>query len=226
MQYCLFVHRHRWKLVLPLKLTWKRGTDLPYGMYGYPQVVVLGENLYIGGGLASSDSKAQTVVIYDPKKDSFDTLLTYPCKWFSMTAVNNQLVLVGGKDMQTGIRTNVLGVWNEQSKRITHPLPPMNIACNSPSVTNHKNRWLVVMGGIGNETILSRVEVLDTTESRQWYQAAALPKACAQILPATISNMCYLLHWVAIQRDVFHPIKYSVCVWMSSSPKLFPKKLA
>ena len=163
-------------------------------MYGFPQVVMLGENLCIGGGLTSSDREAQIVVVYDPKKDSYDTLLTYTYKWFSMAVINNQLVLVGGKDVQTGIRTNKLGVWNEKSKRMIHAFPPMSIACNSPSVATHKNRWLVVIGGIGDGTILSRVEILDTIESAvQWYHAESLPKPCAQVLPATIGNMCYLL---------------------------------
>ena len=52
------------------------------------------------------------------------------------------------------------------------------------------------MGGFGNGIthVLSRVEVLDTTESRQWYQAASLPQPCAQQSPpAVIGNMCYLL---------------------------------
>ena len=52
-------------------------------------------------------------------------------------------------------------------------------------------------GGIGGiddtETFLSRVEILDTTESLQWYQAASLPHPCYQMSSATIGNMCYLL---------------------------------
>ena len=66
----------------------------------------------------------------------------------------------------------------------------MTTACHSPSVATHNNRWLVVMGGWdGNH--LSRVEILDTTESRQWYQAASLPQPLNRALPATIGNMCY-----------------------------------
>ena len=153
-------------------------------------MVVLKEKVYIGGGFASSDKEAQTVMVYDPKQDSYDTLPPYTYKYFSMAVVNNQLVLVGGVDVQT---TNKLGVWNEQSKRWTYPLPQMTTACQSASVATHNNRWLVVTGGYEEETTLSRVEILDTTESRQWYHAASLPQPCAQALPATIGNMCYLL---------------------------------
>ena len=144
------------------------------------------EKVYIGG------EEQTTVIVYDPKQDSYDRLPPYTCKWFSMAVVNNQLVLVGGWDVQTDwVTANELGVWNEQSKRWTHPLPPMTTACYSPSVAIHNNRWLVVMGGI-DETYLSRVEILDT-DSAQWYQAASLPQPLSHSLPAIIGNMYYIL---------------------------------
>ena len=164
--------------------------DWPFGMYLYPTVVIFKEKVYIGGGIALSD-KRRTVMVYDPKQDSYDTLPPYTYKWFSMAVANNQLVLVGGVDVQTGKVTNKLGVWNEQSKRWTHPLPPMTTACQSPSVATHNNRWLVVMGGYGDEH-LSRVEILDT-DSTQWYHAASLPQPLSYSPPAIIGNMCYLL---------------------------------
>ena len=152
--------------------------------------------VYIGGGLASSDRTKQAVMVYDPKRDFCDILppYTYTYKLFSMAVVNNQLVLVGGRDVRTYKRTNKLGMWNEQSKRWTHPLPPMTKTCTSPSVATYNNRWLAVIGGYGDaETALSRVEILDTTESLQWYKAASLPQPCYQVSSATIGNMCYLL---------------------------------
>ena len=113
--------------------------------------MVFKEKVYIGGGSASPDSEEQTVIVYDPKMDSYDALLPYTCKYFSMAVVNNQLVLVGGTDVLTGKVTNKLGVWNEQSKSWTHPLPPMTTACDSTAVATHNNRWLVVMGGYGDD---------------------------------------------------------------------------
>ena len=54
------------------------------------------------------------MIVYNPKQDSYDTLPPYAYQWFSMAVVNNQLVLVGGRDIQTDKVTNKLGVWNEQ----------------------------------------------------------------------------------------------------------------
>ena len=165
---------------------------MPFEMWSAQAVVFKGK-AYIGGGLASSDRERQTVMVYDPQQDSFDTLPPYTCRYFSMAVVNNQLVLVCGKDVQTGRKTNKLGVWNEESRKWTHPLPPMTTACSSPSVTSHNNRWLVVMAGYGDGTELSRVEILDTTESGQWYHAAPLPQTCCRVTTVTIGNTCCLL---------------------------------
>ena len=153
---------------------------------------MLKEKVYIGGRAAAVTKDEPTVVVYDPKQDSCDTLPPYTYKWFSMAVVSDQLVLVGGRDSFYK-KTNKLGVWNEWSETWTYPLPPMTTACSSPSVTTHKNRWLVVMGGSGDETSLSRVEILDTTEPVQWYQAASLPQSCYQLSSATIGDICYLL---------------------------------
>ena len=198
------------ELNLPLKLKWRRGKDLPFGIWGCPTVVMFKEKVYIGGGSADR-GQTQTVMVYDPKQDSYDTLPPYTCKWFSMAVVSNQLVLIGGKDVQTGEVTNQLGLWNAQSKRWTNPLPSMTTACHSPSVATHNNRWLVVMGGIDdNITHLSRVEILDT-DSTQWYHAASLPQPLSCSLPAIIGSMCYLLGGYSEGAALFKKM-FSVCL--------------
>ena len=85
-------------------------------------MVIFKEKVYIGGGWTLIGRNERTVMVYDPQQDFYDTLPPYTCKYFSMAVVNNQLVLVGGMDVETGRVTIKLGVWNEQSKRWTHPL--------------------------------------------------------------------------------------------------------
>ena len=156
-------------------------------------MVRFNEKVYIGGVTISSREGAR-VRVYEPKQDSWSSLPLYEYRSFSMAVVDDQLVLVGGCEVDNyENKTNKLGVWNEQLKRWTHPLPPMTTACSSPSVATHNNRWLVVMGGNGIGGDLSRVEILDTTELVQWYQAASLPQPCHQVQLAAIGNMCYLL---------------------------------
>ena len=166
---------------------------MPFAVWDYPQTVVFKGKVYIGRGRSGSITQQRTVMVYDPQLDSFDTLPPYTCRWFSMAVVNNQLVVVGGKDVQTGMVTNKLGVWNEQSKTWTHPLPPMTTACYSPSVVVYENKWLIIVGGYGDRTYLSRVEILDTTGSGQWYLAAPLPQTCWRASTVIIGNTYYLV---------------------------------
>ena len=163
-------------------------------MYRYPQVVVFKDKVYIGGGDALTDWEKQTVMVYDPNQDTYNVnmLPPYTYKYFAMAFVNNRIVLVGGRNVQTNEVSNKLGVWNEQSQGWTHPLPPMTKARRSPSVATHNDRWLVVIGGY-NGSYLSNVEILDTTKSRQWHCAASLPQPHGDGSSTTIGNMCYLL---------------------------------
>ena len=198
------------ELRISLTMTWKRVKDMPFEMRSYPGAVLYKDKVHIGGGVASSETEMQTVMVYDPKQDTYDTLPPYVYKWFSMATINSQLVLVGGQDVDTEMKTNKLGVWNEQSKQWTHPFPPMTTACHSPSVATHNNRWLVVIGGFSDETNLSRVEILDTiAEMKQWHNAAPLPQPCNQLSPAVIGNTCYLLggYGTGAAKQVF-----SVCL--------------
>ena len=93
----------------------------------------------IGGGTAPSGDE-QTVIVYDPERDSYNTLppYYYESGYFSMTVVDNQLVLVGGMNVEAERRTSKLGMWNEQSKAWTDSLPPMITACNSSSSHHHQ----------------------------------------------------------------------------------------
>ena len=133
-----------------------------------------------------------TVIVYDPQKDSCSTLPPYACHYFSMAVVNNQLILVGGRDSKV---TNKLGVWDESSSMWTHPFPPMTTACSRPTTVTHKDRWLIVIGGSGGDNHrLSRVEILDTF-SKQWHSSTPMPKSqgCTHTLTATIGSTCYLM---------------------------------
>ena len=162
-------------------------------------MVVLKGKVYIGGGYAMKDVEKKTVIVYNPLEDSYSTLLPYTLNvmYFSMAVVNNQLVLVGGQDLKDYKKTNKLGVWSEPSRQWTHPLPPMTIACDRPTVVTHKDRWLIVIGGscggcIGSQ--LSRVQILDIF-SKQWHHSTPMPEMlmCSHSLTATIGSTCYLV---------------------------------
>ena len=159
---------------------------MPVGIPQYPRVVVIGSQVYIGGW----DTRAVMVfdIIYD---DEMNELPPLDYEYYGMTAHNSQLVVVGGQHHSTGKDTNELSVWDTERSVWTHPYPPMTIPSSGSSVISY-DRFIIVVGGFGEDgEYLARVQVLDTT-NRQWYQTTPLPEPCA-VTSCVISNMVYLL---------------------------------
>ena len=162
---------------------------MPFKMCGHlRQAVVIGEDIYIGGG-NSSPQNAATVMVYSVQTGSWKTQRPPQDTWlFGMAAVNNQLVLVGGRSASTHEVTNGLVVL---SHTWTRPFPVMPTARHSPSAISYK-KWLVVAGGRDERNSpLNKVEILDTV-SGQWYEGSPLPTECSEMSSAINGNMWYL----------------------------------
>ena len=178
-------------LKLPLKLNWRRGPDMPFLMSGYVQSVVVEETVYVGGGNAGHGSDNSYIVMtYDISTGKWATLPPYRAWHFAMTAINNQLVLVGG--YEHGDSSKVLGVWDADKKQWTHLYPEMHTARTIFSAVVYKE-WLVVAGGWAGGR-LSSVEVMDTN-SKQWYAGPPTPTptpwSCMRA--AVVGDTCYFM---------------------------------
>ena len=146
---------------------------MPFEMPHQMQAVVIGGNIYTGGGYSSESVNQQIVMVYTLHTGSWRTLPPYESRSFGMATVHNHLVLVGGDYPSTGKATNVLGVWNEGSQKWTHPFPVLPTPRSQVSVTSY-HKWLIVAGGFAkNGQCTTKVEILDTY-SRQWYEACLL----------------------------------------------------
>ena len=172
------------ELKLPQKLKWKKGNDMPNGTAGHIQAVVIGSDVYVGGG------DNQTVMVYSLQTGTWRTLPPYESRWFGMAAVNNQLVLVGGQSTSTVESTNVVGLWDEQLQTWTHPFPVMPTARRSGSVIFYQ-KFLVVAGGRDGPVYSNKVELLDILLG-QWYEGSPLPKRHSSMSSAISGNMWYL----------------------------------
>ena len=134
---------------------------MPYRMSTTIQAVVIGDNVYVGGGLTPSENNG-IVMVYSLATGSWRTLPPSETMWFGMAAVNNQLVLVGGNNIPLNEVTGVLAMWNESSRTLILPFPEMPTPRHSPSVVSYQ-KWLVVAGGLEAGGYHSdKVEILDT----------------------------------------------------------------
>ena len=172
---------------------------MPVEIGQYPCVVVIGSQVYIGG------ENARAVMVYDIYDDEMNELPPLDYMYYGMTAHNSQLVVVGGMHHSTYKNTNKLSVWDTEHSVWTHPYPPMTIPSRESSVISY-DRFIIVVGGRGEDgKHLARVQVLDTT-NRQWYQTTPLPEPCVDLTSCVIGNMVYLLGgWI---RDFGTPDKH------------------
>ena len=161
---------------------------MPFAMSDSIQAVVIGEDVYVGGGYSNFKSRGRTVMVYSIHTGLWRTLPPYMTWYFGMVAANNQLILVGGIDLSTNKATNFLGAW---SKKWVHPFPRMSTPRHSPSLAFYKN-WLVVAGGFGERGANSNKVELLNIRSRKWYESSPLPTVCSSMSSAINGNMWYL----------------------------------
>ena len=176
------------------------------------QAVVIGNHVYVGGGDGCTNLQSQLVMVYEMSSGSWATLPRYDNKWFGMAAVNDRLVLVGGKRLSPKIVTNELAVWDEGLQSWTHPFPDMPTPRHSVSAVSFQ-RWLVVAGGDNLVGLNREVELLDT-HSKIWYESSPLPKGCSTMSSIINGNMWYLLSGISSRSTLHHANKqvFSVCL--------------
>ena len=148
--------------------------------------------MYVGGGHAGHASgNSYIVMTYDSiSTKKWATLPPYRASRFAMTAINNQLVLVGGME-HDGDCSKVVGVWDSDNKQWTHTYPEMHTARSLCSAVVH-NEWLIVAGGWSPGVMLSSVEVMNTN-SKQWYAGPPTPIPWHSMKTATVGDECYFM---------------------------------
>ena len=176
-------------LEFPLQLKWRCGSDMPFVMSSNVQSVVVQGTVYVGGGYSRGIDNSYIIMAYDITSGKWTTLPPYRTYCFTMTAINNQLVLVGGKDR--GRATKVLGVWGADNKQWTHPYPEMHTARSGCSAVVY-NEWLVVAGGEAGGRHLSSVEVMNT-DTKQWFAGPPTPTPWCCMKTATVGDDCYFM---------------------------------
>ena len=157
------------------------------------QAVFFNDHLYIGGGYTGCSANDSTVFRFHPPSNNWEQLPTCPVKWFGMAVFNQQLVLVGGREI--GSRkyksSNRIVSWNEVNQSWAFSLPPMTFARASPIVFGYHG-YLVVAGG-EKGSLDYCVEVLDPVAKR-WVIAPSLPATCSPLTSAVSGDSWYLLH--------------------------------
>ena len=130
--------------------------------------VLIGRNVYLAGGVAPDFRSSQIVQVYNIDTGKWSTLPPAPQYLCEAIEINNNFVLIGGRESSTGKRTNMVSTWLVEEEKWTQTIPPMSTRRLRPGVLLLKN-YLFVFGGIGEdkETLLDSFEVLNV-EKNQW----------------------------------------------------------
>ena len=182
---------------------------MPYYMTNGIQAIVIGDNVYVGGGYTTLIENACTVMVYSLAIGSWSKLYSHEMLSFGMAAVNKQLILVGGIKSNNEV-TGILAMWDERSQTWTHPFPKMPTPRYSLSVVSYQ-KWLVVAGGrIGGGSYSNKVEILDTLSGR-WYEGSPISTSsgCSGMSSAINGNMWYLSKGFPSDTEAN---KYAFCV--------------
>ena len=134
--------------------------------------VMVNDHVYVCGGCCSDvdlECRVQVFSVNDCKWSTLPESLQYRCRG---AAINNKLVLIGGREAASRRVTNLVSTWTGQGWQ--QDLPPMPTKRYRPGVTTYRT-FLVVAGGLGEDeqTLLSSIDVLNIT-TRQWWTPANL----------------------------------------------------
>ncbi len=154
------------------------------------QAVLLGNRLYVGGGVSKGGIGVAVLFTCDIAVDTWSTILT-PVELFALATYHSQLVLAGGWFSQPPCKaTNNLWVLGTDGRTWDQPLPPMPTP-RYGAVAVSTDRHLIVAGGSGlGDIYLDVVEVFD---GQQWTQTDPLPKRCDYIQSTCHSDFCYMM---------------------------------
>lgn len=177
-------------------------------MSGPLQIVLIGENIYVGGGFTGifNDSDDCTVMKIDIQRDQCSKLPEYKAKWFGITSLDGNVVVVGGCDVKKRKPTSEIAVF--ESGNWMSPFPSMKTARQTPTAVTFNNRIIVAGGRDEQDQHISSVEVLDVA-SRRWYMAQPLPNPRSQMKSVVIKNVLYLFGGVDHNGS---PVKMVHCV--------------
>ena len=119
------------------------------------------------GGVCPDVASDRVVQVYDLDKAAWTKLPPAPQYFSGAATINNQFVLIGGREASSRTITNMVSTWTGQGWQ--QDIPAMPTKRFRPGVITC-NTYLMVAGGLAedNQTLLGSIDVMDTT-TRQWY---------------------------------------------------------
>ena len=159
------------------------------------QAVVMGERVYVGGGLTEKPDNKFHVFQYNTTRDEWSPLPPHTVCYFAMAQFTGKLITVGGGIPGSG-PTGKVYRFKEEFQEWEEFITPMPTARPSLTVATTQST-IIASGGAtsvkdGKVVPCATVEVY-CSETSQWYTADPLPVSCFFTPSVALANTYYLL---------------------------------
>ena len=198
---------------------------MPLGMGGHIQAVELEGTVYVGGGYTGLYDDDCIVMAYDTRSSKWHSLPPHSAINFSMTAVDNKLVLGGGY-FGGAMYSREVRVWHPRDRKWTEPFPAMPKGRSRSSSTCYKH-WLVIAGGYTSGKPVDTVMILNI-DTKQWSNGPSTPVSWYDMKSAVIKGTWYLMggwsgedcdaYSVSLEALVKKPPSRSFSIWQKLTP--------
>lgn len=166
---------------------------------GWMPAVTLENKMYVIGGIIESEStNSNTMEVYDPATNSWDTTkskMLYKRYSHSASVVNGKIYVMGGIIGMSGPAINNIEVYNPQNDEWAEVgAMPQSRAAHAACVLNNK---IYVIGGetaepTSNDNLLDAVEVFDPANN-SWDSKAPLPIPMAYLSASAVNGKVYAI---------------------------------
>ena len=160
----------------------------------HPQVVVIGEDIYIGGGHSTSDV-ASTVMHCKTTDGGVMTCKPLPphvTENFGMAEVERQLILVGGTKLVDRKKIGKIYRWDTMSRSWKSVYRAVPTAQSSPCVVTYDNKFLIVIGGVAQSG--QATDIVEKLElgTNKWSKCFPLPIKASLMTHAISGHTLYI----------------------------------
>ena len=190
-----------------VSLEWKKIENvLPSGMQ-HAQAVVLGDEVYIGGGMTMNPENDTKIYVFNHKTETVRKLETPgPTCWSALTTFQGKVVLIGGFLTTKQLATDEIWALQDDGYNYTWSQPFAQLAtpCWGASAVS-KGEYLIVAGGVEYHPKhpLSIVQIYNV-KSRIWTTVRTLPRGCYFLKTVLHNDIWYLGGGRWQNREVFY----------------------
>lgn len=177
---------------------------MPIAM-SHPQVVRIGNKIYVGGGYTKDESTAKLILIYNIKKSKWSKH-TIKCSTieFGLSHLHGKLVVAGGveDEADNNSPTNDVLTYNESKKKWVKHIPPFTTPRFYATAFSDDSNLAVAGGGLkmnGDAFVSTPVVEVYQSATNKWHFAKELPlpksSPGSPISLYASGNSAYLLHY-------------------------------